>query len=134
VYGAAAAVLNIHYGAFGPRPVSGDMANTRVFEIPACGALQIVDRRRDVLALFREGTDLLAFSSGEELRARVEEALGDRDRARAIATAGRRAVLARHTYAHRALVLTGEAAAAPGPAARTWDDTGAALPAAAGAP
>jgi len=114
IYGGAAAVLNIHYGAFGPRAVSGDMANTRVFEIPACGALQIVDRQRDVLALFHEGTELLAFAGGDELRARVEEALGDPDRARTIAAAGRRAVLARHTYVHRARVLLGEAPAALG--------------------
>jgi spore maturation protein CgeB len=114
IYGRAAAVLNIHYGAFGPRAASGDMANTRAFEIPACGALQIVDRQRDVLTLFREGTELLAFSGGDELRARVEEALGDPDRARTIAAAGRRAVLARHTYAHRARVLLDESPAALG--------------------
>jgi spore maturation protein CgeB len=113
IYGRAAAVLNIHYGAFGPRAASGDMANTRVFEIPACGALQIVDRQRDVLALFREGTELLAFSDGDELRARVGEALSDPERARAIAAAGRRAVLAHHTYAHRARVLLGTSSAAP---------------------
>lgn len=110
IYGTAAAALNIHYGAFGPSDVSGDMANTRVFEILACGALQIVDRQRDVLALFREGEHLLAFSSGEELRARVEEALADAGRMRAIAAAGRRAALAGHTYADRARVLLGEAA------------------------
>jgi len=113
IYGRAAVVLNIHYGAFGPRAASGDMANTRVFEIPACGALQIVDRQRDVMTLFREGTDLLAFAEGDELRARVEEALGDPDRARTIAAAGHSRVLARHTYVHRARVLLGEVAAAP---------------------
>jgi len=108
IYGNAAAALNIHYGAFGPDHVSGDMANTRVFEILACGALQIVDRQRDVLSLFREGEHLLAFSSGEELRARVEEALADPGRMRSIAAAGRRAALESHTYACRAGVLLGE--------------------------
>lgn len=108
IYGMCAAALNIHYGAFGPSDVSGDMANTRVFEILACGALQIADRQRDVLTLFREGEHLLAFSSGEELRARVEEAIADPERMRAIAAAGRRAVLAGHTYADRARVLLGE--------------------------
>jgi spore maturation protein CgeB len=116
LYGACAAALNIHYGAFGPADVSGDMANTRVFEILACGAPQITDRQRDVLALFREGEHLLAFSSGEELRARVEEALADPDRMRAIASAGRRAVLAAHTYVDRARVLLGEAASPALPA------------------
>jgi spore maturation protein CgeB len=105
IYGGAAASLNIHYGAFGPKDASGEMANTRVFEILACGSLQIVDRQRDVLRLFRESEHLLAFSTGEELRARVEEALADPARARSIASAGRQAVLESHTYAHRARVL-----------------------------
>jgi spore maturation protein CgeB len=120
LYAGAAAVLNIHYGAFGPVSASGDMANTRVFEILGCGALQIVDRQRDAMRLFRDGEHLLAFSSGEELRARVQEALADPAWARSVAVAGRRAVLAGHTYADRARVLLGEtafAACAPVPVA-----------------
>jgi spore maturation protein CgeB len=124
IYGAAAAVLNIHYGVFGPREASGDMASTRLFEIAACGAPQIVDRRPDVVALFHEGTELLAFSDGEELRARVLEALADRERAAALAAAARSAALARHTYAHRARVLLGEAAFAAGTAGDTAVGTG----------
>jgi len=89
------------------------MANTRLFEILGCGALQIVDRQPDAMRLFREGEHLLAFSGGEELRARVEEVLADPARARAIAQAGRRAVLAGHTYADRARVLLGETVFAP---------------------
>jgi spore maturation protein CgeB len=108
LYAGAAAVLNIHYGAFGPASASGEMANTRLFEILGCGALQIVDRQPDAMRLFREGEHLLAFSGGEELRARVEEVLADPARARAVAQAGRRAVLAGHTYADRARVLLGE--------------------------
>jgi spore maturation protein CgeB len=110
LYSEAAAVLNIHFGALGPASVSGEMANTRAFEIPACGALQIADRRRDLQALFREGEHWLGFSSGEELRAVVETALTDESLARRIAAAGRRAVLDGHTYADRARVLLGEAA------------------------
>ncbi|HYV18130.1 MAG TPA: glycosyltransferase [Verrucomicrobiae bacterium] len=119
LYHDAAAVLNIHYGALGPPSVSGEMANTRAFEIPACGALQIADRRRDLQAIFREGEHWLGFSSGEELRAVVETALFDESLARRIAAAGRRAVLNGHTYADRARVLLGEAQplALPGPAA-----------------
>jgi spore maturation protein CgeB len=119
LYSEAAAVLNIHYGALGPASASGEMANTRAFEIPACGALQIADRRRDLQSLFREGEHWLGFSSGEELRAVVETALADESMARRIAAAGRRAVLAGHTYADRARVLLGEAEpfALPGPAA-----------------
>ncbi len=105
LYARAEVVLNIHYGAFGPQEVSGDLANTRVFEILACGAYQVVDRQGDVLRLFREGEHLTAFSTGDELRSRVEEALRDPDLRRRVAGGGRRAVLAAHTYEHRARVL-----------------------------
>jgi spore maturation protein CgeB len=119
LYAGAAAVLNIHYGAFGPVWASGEMANTRVFEILGCGALQVVDRQPDAMRLFRDGEHLLAFSTGDELRARIEEVLADPARARAVAESGRRAVLDGHTYADRARVLLGEAVfaaeAAPGP-------------------
>lgn len=102
LYAAARVVINIHYGCFGPRDVGGGLANTRVFEIAAAGTCQIVDRQDDVLRIFREGEDLLCFATGDELRARVEQALADPARARAIGARGREAVLASHTYAHRA--------------------------------
>jgi spore maturation protein CgeB len=105
LYARADVVLNIHYGALGPQEVSGDLANTRLFEILGCGTYQVVDRQGDALRLFREGEHLGAFSTGEELRARVEEALADADLRRRVAERGRRAVLAAHTYDHRARTL-----------------------------
>jgi spore maturation protein CgeB len=111
LYANADVVLNIHYGSFGPREVSGDLANTRLFEILACGTYQVVDRQGDVLRLFRDGRHLATFSGGEELRARVEEALADEGRRRAVAENGRREVLAFHTYEHRARILVDPCAA-----------------------
>ncbi len=70
------------------------------------GALQIVDRPRDLLRLLREDEHLLAFSSGQELRDCVERARGDPSLRRAVAARGREEVLARHTYEHRARCLT----------------------------
>jgi len=102
LYARCRVALNIHYGSFGPAEVSGDLANTRVFEILACGAYQVVDRQGDVLRLFREGEHLTAFSSGDELRARVEQALRDDGLTERVARQGRAEVLARHTYEHRA--------------------------------
>ncbi len=102
LYARCRVAVNIHYGSFGPEDVSGDLANTRVFEILACGAYQVVDRQRDVLRLFTEGEHLAAFSSGEELRARVEQALRDDHLRESVARRGRAEVLARHTYEHRA--------------------------------
>jgi glycosyltransferase involved in cell wall biosynthesis len=101
LYAAARVAVNIHYGCFGPPEVSGGLANTRVFEIAAAGTCQVVDRQGDVLRLFREGDHLLCFSTGEELRARVEEALREPARARAIAGRARAAVAAAHTWTDR---------------------------------
>src|SRR3989442_7712112 len=126
LYAGCRVALNIHYGSFGPPDASGDLANTRVFEILACGAYQVVDRQGDVLRLFRDGEHLALFSSGDELRARVEGALIDEGRRRLIARRGRDEVLARHTYEHRARALADASAAgftlqgeAPGPAPAT---------------
>jgi len=111
LYARCRVALNIHYGAFGPVDASGDLANTRVFEILGCAAYQVVDRQGDVLRLFRDGEHLALFSTGEELRARVEEALRDDGRRRSIARRGREEVLSRHTYEHRARVLADPSAA-----------------------
>jgi spore maturation protein CgeB len=110
LYARARVVLNIHYGCFGPREAGGDLANTRVFEILASGAYQVVDRQGDVLRLFREREHLAAFSGGDELRERVEEALRDEGMRRAVAARGRAAVLAGHTYDQRARRLIEEGA------------------------
>src|SRR5437773_2745593 len=118
LYARCRVAVNIHYGSFGPEDVSGDLANTRVFEILACGAYQVVDRQGDVLRLFTEGEHLAAFSSGDELRAQVEDALRDDALRDSVARRGRDEVLARHTYEHRALRLHdptgGRAGASPG--------------------
>jgi len=118
LYARCRVALNIHYGSFGPEEVSGDLANTRVFEILACGAYQVVDRQGDVLRLFTEGEHLAAFSSGEELRARVEEALRNEDLRHTVAVSGRARVLAHHTYEHRARHLVEEPAQSPGASIR----------------
>ncbi len=105
LYAGCRVALNIHYGSFGPPDASGDLANTRVFEILGCGAYQVVDRQGDVVRLFRDGEHLALYSSGEELRARVEAALHDEERRREVARRGRDEVLWRHTYVHRARAL-----------------------------
>jgi spore maturation protein CgeB len=110
LFSGAAAVLNIHYGAFGPVAASGEMANTRLFEVAACGGAQVVDRRADVLQLFRDGEEIAGFSSGDELRAQVTSLLADPDRGRRLGRAARARALASHTYLDRARVLLGEAA------------------------
>ena len=123
LYARARVVVNIHYGAFGPIETSGDLASTRVFEILACGAFQVVNRQGDVLRLFRDGELLSVFTDGAELRDRVERALQDDAGRMAIARAGRAEVLAHHTYEHRARVLLDPAARDFVPASNPWRET-----------
>ena len=122
LYARCRVALNMHYGSFGPTDASGDLANTRVFEILACGAYQVVDRQGDVLRLFTEGQHLAAFSSGEELRARVEQALRDDHLRESVARRGRDEVLARHTYEHRARRLLDPRATAEDAGLATADE------------
>ena len=120
LYARARVVVNIHYGAFGPIESSGDLASTRVFEILACGAFQVVNTQGDVLRLFRDGEHLSVFAGGGDLRARVERGLTDGAFRLEVARAGRAEVLARHTYEHRARVLLDPAARDFVPATDAW--------------
>ena len=73
------------------------------FAALACG-VPVVSAAPDD-ALFEPGRDFLAARSGREMAAQISALLGDAAKARAIATQGRAAVLARHTCAHRVAAL-----------------------------
>lgn len=94
--------LNLHSSPFvdGVDP-DGDYVNPRTFEIAACGAFQLCDRRRDLAAAFVEGSEIEAFSSVAELREKITRWSSDAKGRRAIAEAARRRVLADHTYEQR---------------------------------
>jgi spore maturation protein CgeB len=93
----ALAVLNVNRASmarFGFSPP------TRVFEAAGAGACLITDRWPGIEAFLEPEVEILIADDG----ARVVELLRtlEPERARAIGAAARRAVLARHTYAHRA--------------------------------
>ena len=94
--------LNLHSSPFlaGIDP-KGDYVNPRAYEIAACGAFQLVDRRLDLPAAFAEGKELAAFSSVAELREQVLRWTADPEGRRRVALASRQRVLAEHTYEHR---------------------------------
>ncbi|HEX2117490.1 MAG TPA: glycosyltransferase [Alphaproteobacteria bacterium] len=73
----------------------------RVFEALACGIPLISAPWDDVEHLFTPGRDFLVAPDGEAMRRQLRLVLADRDYAAALADRGRRAVLARHTCAHR---------------------------------
>jgi len=79
----------------------GHIANTKVFEILGCGALQLVERKSDVIKLFKPGKHLVCFEGCNQLIELIEYYLNnpvDRER---IADNGRRIAHGKHTYLHR---------------------------------
>ncbi len=81
--------------------IDGDFINPRTFEIMACGGFQLVDRRLLLPELFTEGEEIVTFGSLSDLRDKVDYYLAHPDERKRIAEAGRRKVLAGHTYTHR---------------------------------
>ena len=102
IFNATQVNLNLHSSltSEGVDPV-GDFLNPRVFEIAACGAFQLVDRRRALGEMFEEGSEIAAFGDLDELRAKLSHYLDRPEERAALAAAGRRRVLAGHTFAHR---------------------------------
>jgi spore maturation protein CgeB len=100
VYSASKIILAVHYHDPQNRfPVY--QASPRVFEAMACGSFVLCDQQRDVLALFKDGADLVSFSDSDDLISKISHYLthtGERDR---IAGQGKRTVLEHHTYVHR---------------------------------
>ncbi|MDD3089735.1 MAG: glycosyltransferase [Candidatus Omnitrophica bacterium] len=79
------------------------MCNTRVFEILGCGAFQMVNRKDDVLELFKDKEHIALFDEKrpDEVPASVEYYLTHADERRRIAAAGRREAVEKHTYRSR---------------------------------
>ncbi|MBI5058343.1 glycosyltransferase [candidate division KSB1 bacterium] len=80
---------------------AGDFVNPRTFELAACGAFQLVDRRTELAELFAEGTEQVVFDSIDELPGLVSYYLDHPAPRQVIAGAARERVLREHTYEHR---------------------------------
>ena len=93
--------LNIHSAehvtGLDPLP---DYVNPRTFELAACGAFQLVDRRDPLADLF-SGEEMVTFSSAAQMRALTEHYLQRPHEAEATAVRARARVLADHTYDRR---------------------------------
>ena len=87
----------------------GDFVNPRTFELAACGAFQVVDRRVLLSELFAEG-ELALFSDMSELVQAIEFYRASPEARAEVAGRGRARVLAEHTYAHRMQALLQRAA------------------------
>jgi spore maturation protein CgeB len=100
-YAGATVAINIH--RTGPEDRNGDPAglNRRAFEMAAIGTTQVVDMRADLSRHFEEGSEVLTYTTPEELKGQVKRAIQeDKYRERLSANARQRA-LRNHTYMHR---------------------------------
>jgi spore maturation protein CgeB len=100
VFNASAVNLNLHSWAGAGFDPDGDFVNPRTFELAACGAFQLTDRRSLMPDLFTEH-EIATLSSPDELPLEITRWLREPEQRAAMATQARRRVLAEHTYGHR---------------------------------
>ncbi|GFM33957.1 CgeB family protein [Desulfovibrio subterraneus] len=106
IYNATKINLNLHSSVDARELVSGgDFVNPRTFELAACGAFQLVDRRTLMRDLF-DSDELVTFGSMEELLDKIQTYLGDESARVAVAEKAKARVLRDHTYAARMRTLT----------------------------
>lgn len=117
IFNATTVNVNLHSSTYvdGVDP-RGDFVNPRTFEIAAAGAFQLVDERALLPPLLEPGVEVATFADAAELRDRVRFWLDRPAERAAVAAAGRRRVLAAHTYRHRMETLLAAIAARDGDA------------------
>ena len=96
VMAASAATLNLHGDQ--------DGFTMRTFEAAGVGGLQLIDRD-EVSELYEPGSEVLTWSSTDELVDLCRRALSDASWADAIRASARARTLAEHTFDHRVAVL-----------------------------
>jgi len=65
-----------------------DLANSRMFEIPACGAFMLCERNKENVRVFEEGREAEFFGTPEELVEKARHYLAHPDERKRIAAAG----------------------------------------------
>jgi spore maturation protein CgeB len=100
VFNGSAVNLNLHSWAGTGLDPEGDFVNPRTFELAACGAFQLADRRSLMPDLF-SASEVATVSSSDELPGEIARWLREPEQRLAMAAQARQRVLAEHTYAHR---------------------------------
>ena len=105
IFNATKINLNLHSSVQDKDLVpGGDFVNPRTFELAACGAFQLVDRRGLMPDLFADD-ELVTFGSMDELRELIGRYLSDEAERAAMAQRARVRVLEEHTYQARMATL-----------------------------
>lgn len=81
--------------------------NQRVFDVPAAGAFLLTDRRRQMEDLFEPGREMAVYDHPDDIPGLVRHYLDHPEERRRLVAAGRRRVLADHTYPRRMSQLIG---------------------------
>ncbi|NWF72675.1 MAG: glycosyltransferase [Nitrospirae bacterium] len=100
VFNASAVNLNLHSWAGTGFDPDGDFVNPRTFELAACGAFQLTDRRSLMPDLFTTN-EVATLSSPDELPGEITRWLREPEQRLTMAEKARQRVLADHTYVHR---------------------------------
>ncbi len=105
IFNATRVNINLHSSVQAKELITGgDFINPRTFEIAACRAFQLVDRRSLMPEAFAED-ELATFGSMEELQDKIDHYLQHSEEREAIAARGQARVLREHTYAARMQTL-----------------------------
>ncbi len=107
IYRTSRMALNLHSSPYRDNGihVNGDFVNPFLFSIPACGALQIVDRRPLVSRFFEEGREIVCYETNEELYDKATYYLAHEQEAVAIAARGLERTRLENSYLCRAATL-----------------------------
>lgn len=95
IYLCSKIVLNIHH------PHSMEGLNTRTFDIPACGAFEIVDYKNNLEKHFKIDKEIVAFKDVDELKKKIDFYLKNGDLRKSISERGKQRVLSEHTWVNR---------------------------------
>lgn len=103
-YNGAQIVINLHRG-FDHSGIGNEVqalsVNPRTFEVNACGAFQLTDRRQDLEHFYQPGSEIETYSSAKELIEKIFYYLAHESERQEIAFNGLRKTVERHTFVHR---------------------------------
>ncbi|HKV98954.1 MAG TPA: glycosyltransferase [Vicinamibacterales bacterium] len=80
---------------------SGDHITSRTFHIPAAGGFMLHERTDELLRVFDEPDEVVAYANVDELVARIDQALGDEPMRRRVTARAHDVVHAAHSWDHR---------------------------------
>jgi spore maturation protein CgeB len=105
IFNATKINLNLHSSVQIDQLVTGgDFVNPRTFELAACGAFQLVDKRSLMDEAFADD-ELATFTSMKDLIEKIDFFSAHPDERKSYAAKSRERVLKDHTYAHRMRTL-----------------------------